>query len=520
MAIIQDELVKTRLKEEQPVSAMARQGQQSANIIWQSPQQSAGTETSLTETKTTTRSGGMAGLSESTLAGLKQYGQPYTPSAAVNQAQEYLHGVMNSGPGEFHSKYSGQIASLYNQIMNRPRFNYNVNRDPLFKQYKDQYMVNGQRAMQDAVGNAAALTGGYGNSWGATAGFQAYQYYLQMLNNVIPELEQRAYSRYQDEGNELRKNLDMSTNLDNIDYGRYRDTVSDWQGSVAAAASAYNAAASADAKMWQTMQNYYKDLAEMEYNNYWKYQDDVYRRDQLAENQRQYDANLAYKQYTTGLDEAYRRDHLAENQRQYDANLAYKQYTADQDEAYRRDQLAENQRQYDANLANKQYTTDLDEAYRRDQLAQKQSQWEAEQALDREKFDFQVRKYEDALRQALAENGGGSGGGSYASSGNGASNDTASETLVAPVIVQRDNSGPLAVTAPAVTQKTWNELQQAMAELHQNSIQNKNQTTAAQKSTAALTGIPNGTLAVAALNAAKNSVAKNTEADKLKAFSQ
>jgi hypothetical protein len=157
----------------------------------------------------------------------------------VSQARDYLQGVISGGSGGYRSDYTGQIADLYDQIMNRPKFQYDVNRDPLFQQYKNQYMVNGQRAMQDAMGQAAALTGGYGSSWGNTAGYQAYQQYLQMLNDRVPELEQRAFDRYAYEGDQMRQNMDLTLNLDNIDYSRYRDKVQDWKDDRAFSYGAY-----------------------------------------------------------------------------------------------------------------------------------------------------------------------------------------------------------------------------------------------------------------------------------------
>lgn len=329
---------------------------------------------------------GLSGLSESTLAGLQKYGGEYTPSAAVQTAQDYLYSVMNSKPADFASKYADQIASLYDEIMNRPKFQYDVAKDPLFQQYKNQYMQSGQLAMQDAVGSAAALTGGYGSSWGTTAGFQAYQQYLQALNDRIPELEQRAFDKYQYEGEELRRNMAMSTDLDAIDYSRYRDTVQDWKDDRTFAGNLYGQEQSADLAQWQNMQSYYQNMANMENSDYWNAQDAASKAAQLAESQRQYNADLAYKYYGT------------------DADLAYKYYGTDADTAYRNQQLAQNQSQYESDLAYQQYKSALDEAYRRDTLAQNQSQWAAEQALDQAKFDFQLRQYEDALRQAAGNN--------------------------------------------------------------------------------------------------------------------
>ena len=82
--------------------------------------------------------------------------------------------------------------------------------------------------MQDAMGQAAAMTGGYGNSYAASVGNQAYQASLSQLNDVIPELYQMAYDRYNQEGQNLLNQYSMYADRENTDYGRYRDTVSDF----------------------------------------------------------------------------------------------------------------------------------------------------------------------------------------------------------------------------------------------------------------------------------------------------
>ena len=84
-------------------------------------------------------------------------------------------------------------------------------------------------AMQDTMGDAAALTGGYGNSYAATAGQQAYQSYLQGLNDRIPGLRDFAYNAWLNEGDRMRSNLSTLQGLDESDYARYRDTVGDYK---------------------------------------------------------------------------------------------------------------------------------------------------------------------------------------------------------------------------------------------------------------------------------------------------
>ena len=81
----------------------------------------------------------------------------------------------------------------------------------------------------DTMGQAAALTGGYGNSYAQTVGQQTYQGYLQGLNDKVPELYQLALDRYNQEGTDLLNKYGLLSDQYEKEYGRYRDDVGDWQ---------------------------------------------------------------------------------------------------------------------------------------------------------------------------------------------------------------------------------------------------------------------------------------------------
>lgn len=152
----------------------------------------------------------------------------YQQSDTVKQAAQDLADWQKNKPGDYVSPYSQQIEQLYNQIVGRPDFSYDFNADPIYQQYKDQYTRLGNLAMRDTMGQAAALTGGYGSSYATTAGQQAYDAHLQQLNNVIPELYDAAYNRYRDEGDDMLTQLQLLQQQDEIAYGRHRDDVGDY----------------------------------------------------------------------------------------------------------------------------------------------------------------------------------------------------------------------------------------------------------------------------------------------------
>lgn len=106
--------------------------------------------------------------------------------------------------------YVNQLNSLYDQIMNRKPFQYDLNGDLLYRQMADQYAQMGQMAMRDATGTAAGLTGGYGNSYATQVGNQAYQQYLTALNDQIPSLYEQALNAYLNEGNQLLQQYELA----------------------------------------------------------------------------------------------------------------------------------------------------------------------------------------------------------------------------------------------------------------------------------------------------------------------
>ncbi len=100
----------------------------------------------------------------------------------------------------------------------KPSFSYDVETDPVYAAYQKQYAREGRRATQEALGNAAAMTGGIPSSYAATAASQAGDYYAAQLSDKAPELYQQAYNRYL---NELSQwNADR-----NFQYGQYVDEI-------------------------------------------------------------------------------------------------------------------------------------------------------------------------------------------------------------------------------------------------------------------------------------------------------
>jgi hypothetical protein len=149
--------------------------------------------------------------------------QPYQKSDSVKQAEALLKQHTANRPAAYQPQYKGEMDNIRSQIENRKPFQYDVNGDALYNQYKDRYIHNGQRAMMDTMGQAAALTGGYGSSYAQNVGQQAYNEYMTGLNDVIPELYQLALDRYDREGDALKDRYAMYADLDAQGYSRWQD---------------------------------------------------------------------------------------------------------------------------------------------------------------------------------------------------------------------------------------------------------------------------------------------------------
>lgn len=106
--------------------------------------------------------------------------------------------------------YVGQLNALYEQIVNRKPFQYDLNGDLLYQQMADQYTQMGAQASRNAMGQAAALTGGYGNSYAQQVGNQANQQYMTALNQNIPDLYQQALNAYLAEGDRMMQQYELA----------------------------------------------------------------------------------------------------------------------------------------------------------------------------------------------------------------------------------------------------------------------------------------------------------------------
>lgn len=233
----------------------------------------------------------------------------YAPSDTVNDAYSALQSHLQNKPGEYSSKWQDQINEIIGNIQNREGFSYDINNDALYQQYKDQYTVLGKLAMQDTMGQAAAMTGGYGSSYASSAGNQAYQQYLSKLNEVVPELYGMARDQYNQEGQELYNQYGLLSDQENQDYGRYMDSYNQWASERDHLQSVYSDERSFDYSKFNNDRNFaygqYSDDKNYAYNEY---------RNAITDQQWKDDFNESVRQHN---------ETLAENKRQFNEQMAF-----------------------------------------------------------------------------------------------------------------------------------------------------------------------------------------------------
>lgn len=244
----------------------------------------------------------------------------YTPSEAVNSYTEQLSNHNANKVADWTGgTYGATLNDLLNQINNREKFSYDLNGDALYQQYKDQYMTQGNIAMMDTMGQAAAATGGYGNSYAQTVGQQTYQGYLQQLNDRIPELYQMALNKYNMEGDQLLNQYNVTSDAYNKEYGEHRDSIADWENERSYLQTALNNERNWDYTLYSDRENQrfnefntaytmLQDTLNRADSNYWDSRNFGY-------SQYSNDRNLSYTEYQDGIANQLARDQLKEQMR-------------------------------------------------------------------------------------------------------------------------------------------------------------------------------------------------------------
>lgn len=205
----------------------------------------------------------------------------YSRSQRVADAQAALAAAEAAKPGAYASPWQSRLEAAMETLLSRPEFSYDLNGDALYRQYKDQALGTGKRAMEDTLSKAAALTGGYGNSYAQSAGQQAYSRELSALNDKIPQLYALALEQYDRQGQRLKENYAVLRQQEDGAYSRYQSALEAWQ------------------KERQQMWERYVNSSETDYTLWKDAQEAAYRhsRDEVSDSQWQAEFDEAKRRY-------------------------------------------------------------------------------------------------------------------------------------------------------------------------------------------------------------------------------
>ena len=160
-----------------------------------------------------------------------KYGADYISDGKIpNQIDSVLDQINNFGSFSFdqdapvyNNQYAEQQQALLDAIINRPDFSWSKETDPQWSSYKKSYLREGDRATANALGQAAAASGGRPSTAAVTAATQAGDYYATQLNDIIPTLYKQAYDQYLNEYNMSLQDLNAVNNQEQLDYAKYLD---------------------------------------------------------------------------------------------------------------------------------------------------------------------------------------------------------------------------------------------------------------------------------------------------------
>ena len=211
--------------------------------------------------------------------------------------------------------------------------------------------------MQDTMGQASALTGGYGSTYATSVGNQAYNAFIEDAYDNLPQYYQMAMEAYQMEGDEMYRQLGMLTDADDREYNRnitaydatyqhrnriydeaysmYRDSKSDAFATANLQLSNRGQQISAAFDYYNATSNQANTLYEREYT---KWSDEVNQAMQYAQmlngdywNQTNFDESVRQYEKTFAEDVRQFDENLAENKRQHEAEMSYKYSALKQD---------------------------------------------------------------------------------------------------------------------------------------------------------------------------------------------
>lgn len=250
--------------------------------------------------------GGGGGSTPSYSQNMQAYNGAFQPSAAYQQALAYTQEMLEKLTSG-RTSYTDKLNESLKRIEDFRKFSYDMTQDSLFQNALSGAMSSGQIAMQDTIGQASALTGGYGSTYATGAANQAYNSMIQGAFDKLPEFYKMARDAYNEDFNREVNKFGMYQDLDQQEYGRLLN--------------AYNA----------HYQNT-NDMYNREYTDFWNNknfenqnaqfaEEMAYKRGQAAQSQANWEAQWAYQMEQDAKNEQAAKDKAAQAQSNWEKEL-------------------------------------------------------------------------------------------------------------------------------------------------------------------------------------------------------
>ena len=228
------------------------------------------------------------------------------------------HAAVQTGINPMTDRRAGSQSGDYDLAMGylndykNNKFSYDFNSDPIFQQAKDAYLRQGIQNARNVAAQAAQLTGGYGNSYGTVAAQSVMNQAAERVNDLIPQLEQNAYGRWQDEQN---RNLTLAQQYLALDDRAYDRAWNENERDYSREQDRINRQDRLDELAYQHGLDEREHEDYLNERDYGREQDRLNRQDRLDE--------LAYQHEQDALDRAERQDATAWERQQAEENAKW-----------------------------------------------------------------------------------------------------------------------------------------------------------------------------------------------------
>lgn len=142
----------------------------------------------------------------------------------MNSAEGAYKSTVNSG---YKSKYEDTVNELVNKYNSENNFSWSADSSEEYQGMKDSYRREAEKQQENVAGSYAANTGGYSNSYAQAAGQRVYNQKMDELAEKIPSLRETALNNWSANQERTMNQIAMIQGLDDSQYQRYRDKVSD-----------------------------------------------------------------------------------------------------------------------------------------------------------------------------------------------------------------------------------------------------------------------------------------------------